>query len=122
MAACGQVARSSFHFWFSHDGLCPIQAASFAAWVGKHAGRSAWLGPRSEAILTQRPLIRKDAMNSARPPGRVEGRGLPLIHDGTVDEWGTSGFGVNPFGETVCECPTCRSLSFPTQTFAAPSE
>ena len=34
----GQVARSSFHFWFCHDGLCPIQAASFAAWVGKHEG------------------------------------------------------------------------------------
>jgi hypothetical protein len=58
----GRQPGQGFHFWFSVDALCPIQAASFAAWVGKR-DRSASRYPRSATILPQRQLIANNAMN-----------------------------------------------------------
>ena len=57
----GQVS----HFWFSRDGLCPIQAASVAAWVGKHKGSPSVKRTPSGNWLP-RPLIAKNAMNGAQ--------------------------------------------------------
>ena len=118
----GQVS----HFWFSRDGLCPIQAASVAAWVGKHKGSPSLKRTPSGSWLP-RPLIAKNAMNGARfrlrndrdtcpvgPSGFVV-RGLPLIHDKTVDEWGTEVLGYFMSGPPAAgvEGTSRPSPSFP---------
>jgi hypothetical protein len=54
-----------FHCWFPLDGLCPIQAALFAAWVGKH-DRSRVLKPTpSGNWFPRRAAVHCDSISTA---------------------------------------------------------
>src|SRR5580698_5408400 len=79
-----QVARSRFSVLVLPRCVVPLQAASSAAWVGRH--------DCSGSLILARPRSYLNA-SSSQPPrctsDPVGLRGLPHIHDETVDEWGT---------------------------------
>jgi hypothetical protein len=84
------------HFWFSRDGLCPIQAASVAAWVGKHE-RSPSLKRTPSGNWLPRPLIAKNVMDGAQsrlrndrdtcPVGPSPGLWFVVSHSSTIKPW-----------------------------------
>jgi len=77
----GRWPGQGFHFWLSLDALCPIQAAWFAAWVGKHE-----------------PCAGFDHNLSAAPSEIADGKdgwlSVAVSHSSTIRLWmnGANGF------------------------------